>query len=812
MGIARVWNETCPVDGVLARLAAPRRHATRSTSMNKLNSDALSYHYGSRPGKIEISLTKPCRTQRDLSLAYTPGVAVPCLEIQRTPHDVFKYTARGNLVAVVTNGTAVLGLGNIGALAGKPVMEGKAVLFKRFADVDVFDLEVGSLNPDDVIKVCQLLEPTFGGINLEDIKAPECFYIEETLKRTMNIPVFHDDQHGTAIISGAALLNALELVGKPIDQVRVVFNGSGAAGIACAEHYVRLGVKRENIVMADTKGVIYEGRTEGMNPYKARFAQKTELRTLAQAVRGADVFAGLSVKGAFTPEMLLTMAPRPIVFAMANPDPEISYEEAKAARKDVIIATGRSDFPNQVNNVLGFPFIFRGALDVRATAINEEMKLAATRSLAALAKEDVPDSVCQAYGVERLRFGPEYIIPKPFDPRVLVWEAAAVARAAMESGVAREPVDLGEYRERLERLLGKAHEIMRMVIQKAKIQPRKVVFPDGEHEKILRAAHILVEEQIATPMLIGDASTIRMRAADLGVNLDKIIVVDPAVWPKREEYIDVLYQLRQRRGVTSSEARVLLKNQNIFGSIMVQLGDADALVGGVTQHFPDTIRPALQVIKPRPGLHRVSGLYVLVTRRGDMYFLADCTVNIEPSAEDLAEIALCAAQTARRFNVEPRVAMLSFSNFGSTAHPLATKVRRAVELVQKKDPTLMIDGEMMSETAVVPEIIEETYPFSKLRGGANVLIFPDLTSANTCYKLLARIGGAETIGPILMGMSKPVHVLQRGAEVEEIVNMAAIAVVDAQETEERMAIEDGRKNRTAEAEPETQELPSGIAG
>ena len=780
--------------------------------MNKLNSDALSYHYGSRPGKIEISPTKPCRTQRDLSLAYTPGVAVPCLEIQRTPHDVFKYTARGNLVAVVTNGTAVLGLGNIGALAGKPVMEGKAVLFKRFADVDVFDLEVGSLNPDDVIKVCQLLEPTFGGINLEDIKAPECFYIEETLKQTMNIPVFHDDQHGTAIISGAALLNALELVGKPIDQVRVVFNGSGAAGIACAEHYVCLGVKRENIVMADTKGVIYEGRTEGMNPYKARFAQKTELRTLAQAVRGADVFAGLSVKGAFTPEMLLTMAPRPIVFAMANPDPEISYEEAKAARKDVIIATGRSDFPNQVNNVLGFPFIFRGALDVRATAINEEMKLAATRSLAALAKEDVPDSVCQAYGVERLRFGPEYIIPKPFDPRVLVWEAAAVARAAMETGVAREPVDLGEYRERLERLLGKAHEIMRTVIQKAKTQPRKVVFPDGEHEKILRAAHILVEEQIATPMLIGDAPTIRMRAADLGVNLDEIIVVDPAVWPKREEYIDLLYQLRQRRGVTCSEARALVNNQNIFGSIMVQLGDADALVGGVTQHFPDTIRPALQVIKPRPGLHRVSGLYVLVTRRGDMYFLADCTVNIEPSAEDLAEIALCAAETARRFNVEPRVAMLSFSNFGSTAHPLATKVRRAVELVQKKDPTLMIDGEMMSDTAVVPEIIEETYPFSKLRGGANVLIFPDLTSANTCYKLLARIGGAETIGQILMGMSKPVHVLQRGAEVEEIVNMAAIAVVDAQETEQRMAIEDGRKTGTEEAEPETQELRRGIAG
>ncbi|HEY2121880.1 MAG TPA: NADP-dependent malic enzyme [Candidatus Acidoferrum sp.] len=761
--------------------------------MNKLKSDALSYHYGSRPGKIEISPTKPCRTQRDLSLAYTPGVAVPCLEIQRTPNDAFKYTARGNLVAVVTNGTAVLGLGNIGALAGKPVMEGKAVLFKRFADVDVFDLEVDSLNPDDVIKVCQLLEPTFGGINLEDIKAPECFYIEETLKKTMKIPVFHDDQHGTAIISGAALLNALEIVGKPIDKVRVVFNGSGAAGIACAEHYVCLGVKRENILMADTKGVIYEGRTEGMNPYKARFAQKTEFRTLAEAVRGADVFAGLSVKGAFTPEMLLTMAARPIVFAMANPDPEITYDEAKAVRKDVIIATGRSDFPNQVNNVLGFPFIFRGALDVRATAINEEMKLAATRALAALAKEDVPDSVCQAYGVERMRFGPEYIIPKPFDPRVLVWEAAAVARAAMETGVAREPVDLGEYRERLERLLGKAHEMMRLVILKARTRPRTVVFPEGENEKVLRAAHILVEEKIAKPMLIGTRATIRARAADLGVNLEQITVVDPAVWPKREEYIEALYQLRQRRGVTLSEARTLINNQNIFGSLMVQLGDADALVGGVTQHFPDTIRPALQVIKPRPGLHRVSGMYVLVTRRGDMYFLADCTVNIEPTAEDLAEIALCAAETARRFNVEPRVAMLSFSNFGSTAHPLTLKVKRAVELVQKADPTLMIDGEMMAETAVVPEIIEETYPFSKLRGGANVLIFPDLTSANTCYKLLSRIGGAETIGPILMGMSKPVHVLHRGAEVEEIVNMAAIAVVDAQETEQRVGLEAGLK-------------------
>ncbi len=748
-------------------------------------SEALAYHWGARSGKIEVTPTKPCRTQRDLSLAYTPGVAQPCLEIEKEPSDAFKYTAKGNLVAVVSNGTAVLGLGHIGALAGKPVMEGKGVLFKRFADVDVFDLEVDSTNPDDVIKVVQLLEPTFGGINLEDIKAPECFYIEETLKRTMKIPVFHDDQHGTAIISGAALLNALELVGKSIDKVRVVFNGSGAAGIACAEHYVRLGVKRENIIMADTKGVVYEGRTEGMNPYKQRFAQRTSMRTLAEAAKGADVLVGLSVKGAFTPEMLKSMASRPIVFAMANPDPEITYDEALAARKDVIMATGRSDYPNQVNNVLGFPFIFRGALDVHATAINEEMKLAATKALAALAKEDVPDSVCHAYGVNRIRFGAQYIIPKPFDPRVLVWEAAAVARAAIETGVARTPVDLGEYRERLERLLGKAHEVMRTIIHKAQAHPRRVVFPEGESDKILRAAHILVEENIAQPILLGDEQVIAAKAKDLSVELDRISVVNPLSWSKRDAYINALYELRKRRGVTLSEAQELIHNRNLFGAVMVQCGDADALVGGVDQHFPDTIRPALQVIKPRAELHRVAGLYVLVTRRGDIYFLADCTVNIEPNAEDLAEIAICAAQTAKRFNVTPRVAMLSFSNFGSTRHPLSAKVQKAVGLVHKADPTLMIDGEMMADTAVVPEIIEETYPFSSLRGGANVLVFPDLTSANTCYKLLARIGGVETIGPILMGMSKPVHVLQRGAEVEEIVNMASIAVVDAQETDAR---------------------------
>lgn len=754
----------------------------RETDMLISQKEAREYHAGNRPGKTSVVPTKPCRTQRDLSLAYTPGVAVPCLDIKDDPGSAFRYTGKGNLVAVVSNGTAVLGLGNIGALAGKPVMEGKAVLFKRFADIDVFDLEVGSENPEEVIKFCQLLEPTVGGINLEDIKAPECFYIEETLRKTMSIPVMHDDQHGTAIITGAALLNALEIVGKPIDKVRVVFNGAGASAIASAEHYVRLGVKRENIVMVDTKGVVYAGRAEGMNPYKARFALNTNLRTLKQALAGADVFVGLSVKGAMTQEMLRGMGPRPVVFAMANPDPEITYEDALATRKDVIMCTGRTDYPNQVNNVLGFPFIFRGALDVRATAINEEMKLAATRALAALAKEDVPDSVCHAYGVGRIHFGPDYIIPKPFDPRVLVWEAIAVARAAMESGVARQTVDLDEYRERLERLLGKAHEVMRTVIRKAQEQPRRVVFPEGDNEKVLRAAHILADEKIAQPILLGNSATIRATTEKLGLSLAGMELLDPADSHLRELYIEKLYLLRQRKGVTLTEAREQTLNRNTFGSIMVHLGDADALVSGVTQHFPDTIRPALQVIKPRPGLHKVSGLYLMITQHGDLYFLADCSVNIDPTSEDLVEIALCAAQTARRFGVEPRVALLSFSNFGSVEHPQTQKVRRAVELIRQTDPTLVVDGEMMADTAVVPEIIAETYPFSELRGGANVLVFPDLISANASYKLLSRIGGAETIGPILMGMSKPVHVLPRGAGVEEIVNISAIAVVDAQET------------------------------
>ena len=743
---------------------------------------ALDYHSSGRPGKIEITPTKPCRTQRDLSLAYTPGVADPCLEIQKNPRDAFKYTGRGNLVAVVSNGTAVLGLGDIGALAGKPVMEGKAVLFKRFADVDVFDIEVNSHDPDEIIKLCQLLEPTFGGINLEDIKAPECFYIEETLKKTMHIPVFHDDQHGTAIISGAALLNALEVVGKRIDEVRLVINGAGAAGIACGEHYVRLGVKRENITLCDTKGVVYKGRPAGMNPYKERFAQTTELRTLAEAMKGADVFAGLSVKGAVTTDMVRSMGQRPILFAMANPDPEISYEEAMGCRNDLIMAMGRSDYPNQVNNVLGFPFIFRGALDVHATAINEEMQLAATHALADLAKEDVPDSVCRAYGVERLHFGKDYLIPKPFDPRVLIWEASAVAEAAIKSGVAQEPIDVEAYREQLEWRLGKAHAISRMMIHKAQRRPKQVVFPEGENERILRACHNLIEEKIARPILLGNGESIRAKEKELDLDLREAEVVDPAKSPLREAYIQELFLLRQRRGVTLSEARVLIHDPNIFGSMMVRMGAADALVAGVTHHYPDTIRPALQIVRMREGLHKVSGCYPLVTRSGDLYFVADTSVNIDPTAEDLVEIALCTADVARRFDVVPRVALLSFSTFGSTSHPQCEKVRKAVELLHKADPTLMVDGEMQADVAVTPSILEQTYPFSTLKGGANVLIFPDLASANIAYKLLLKIGGAETLGAVLMGMSKPVHLVARGAEVEEIVNVAAIAVVDAQET------------------------------
>ena len=741
--------------------------------------DALDYHRRGRKGKIEIVATKPCRTQWDLSMAYTPGVAEPCLEIVKVPELAFEYTTRGNLVAVVTNGTAVLGLGNIGALAGKPVMEGKSVLFKRFADVDAFDLEVNSKSPEEVIKLCQLLEPTFGGINLEDIKAPECFYIEETLRKTMSIPVMHDDQHGTAIITGAALLNALELVGKDIEKVRVVFNGAGASGIATAEHYIRLGVSRKNVILCDTNGVVYEGRREGINPYKARLAAKTQARSLTDALKEADVFVGLSVANCVTPDMVRSMSERPIIIAMANPVPEIGYQEAKAARPDAIMATGRSDYPNQVNNVLGFPFIFRGALDVRARTINNEMEIAASRALAGLAKEDVPDSVLRAYGVPHLHFGSEYIIPTPFDPRVLIWEATAVAEAAMRSGVARLQLDLGEYREQLSRRLGRTYEVMQSVRRRAQAAPRRIVFSEGEDDRIIRACYQLVAEKIAQPILIGRKSIIQSKLAELGFHHLDAQIVEPEHSPRLEAYVEQFFQLRQRRGVTRTEAREQMLNANYFGPMMVHLGDADGFLAGVSQNYPETIRPALQIIRLRENVQRVSGVYVIVTKQ-QVFFFSDTTVNIEPTAEDLAEIALLAAEVARDFNFEPRVAMLSFSNFGSTKHPLAEKIRRATDLVKNKHPEIMVDGEMMADTAVVPEIIQEEYPFSTLRGGANVLIFPDLGAANIAYKLMLRIGGAEALGPILVGLSKPVHVLQRGATVEEIVNIAAIAVAHAQ--------------------------------
>ena len=744
--------------------------------------DALDYHSQGRRGKIEVVATKPCATQRDLSLAYTPGVADPCNEIVKDKENAYLYTAKGNLVAVVSNGTAVLGLGNIGALAGKPVMEGKGVLFKRFADIDVFDIEVNSENPDDVIKVVKLLEPTFGGINLEDIKAPDCFYIEETLKKEMGIPVFHDDQHGTAIISGAALLNALEIVGKDISKVKVVYNGAGAAGIACAGLYLNLGVRRENIMMCDTKGVIYKGRKEGMNPYKEKFAVDTKLRTLAEAMKGADVFVGVSVKDAVSKEMVKSMNDKPIVFAMANPDPEITYNDAKSVRDDLIMATGRSDFPNQVNNVLGFPFIFRGALDVRATAINMEMKIAACHALADLAKEDVPESVSRAYGNETFHFGTNYIIPKPFDPRVLLWEATAVAKAAIDSGVAKTKIDIEEYRERLEARLGKSREVMRTIINKAKGKPKRIVFTEGEHEKILRASQILIDEKIAHPILLGREEEIKKKAEHLNLDLGKIEIINPVRSAKFDSYAAELHNLRKRNGITLVEARGMLHNPNIYGSVMVHMNDADGLVSGLTLHYPDTIRPALQIIKKRDDLNKVSGLYMMIIKE-KVFFFADATVNISPSAEDLAEIAICSADLARRVNIEPRVAMLSFSNFGSTKHLFSEKVKQATEIVKKKRPDIIIDGEMQADTAVVPEIIKSTYPFCEIKDGANVLIFPDLQSGNIAYKLMQRLGGAEAIGPILMGMKKSVHVLQREAEINDIVNMASIAVVDAQGNE-----------------------------
>ena len=743
--------------------------------------DALNYHSQGRKGKIEVVSSKPCITQRDLGMAYTPGVAEPCRDIEKDPNKAFEYTARGNLVAVVSNGTAVLGLGNIGALAGKPVMEGKGVLFKRFADIDVFDIELDTEDADEIVKTVKLLEPTFGGINLEDIKAPECFYIEEKLKELMNIPVFHDDQHGTAIISAAALLNALEIQNKKIKDVKVVFCGAGAAGIACADLYIKVGVKKENLYLVDSKGLIYKGREEGMNPYKDRFANGTEPADLAEVMNGADVFAGVSVANMVTKAMVKTMADQPLIMAMANPDPEITYDDALSVRDDLIMATGRSDYPNQVNNVLGFPFIFRGALDVRATAINDEMKIAAVKSLADLAKEDVPDSVIKAYDDQPIKFGKEYIIPKPFDSRVLIWEASAVAKAAVETGVAREPItDFDAYREHLESLLGKSREIMRVVINKAKESPKRIVFPEGWEPKILRACQIIVDEKIAEPVVLGGESYIQEIAKEYNVDLAGITQIDPATSKNLEKYAKDFYKIRARKGMTNSEALMQLKgNWRSFGAMMVNMGDADGLIAGVNYHYPDTIRPALQVIPFEKGSNVVAGLYMMVFKN-DVIFFADTTVNIDPTTEELAEIAILAADKARNFDIEPRIAMLSFSNFGSVRHPLSQKVSLATEIVKKKRPDLEIDGEMQADTAVVPEILNGTYDFSDLKGKANVLIFPNLEAGNIAYKLMSRLGGAEAIGPILMGMSKSIHVLQRNCEVNDIVNMTAIAVLDAQ--------------------------------
>ncbi len=743
--------------------------------------EALAYHTGKRHGKIAVVPTKPCATQRDLSLAYTPGVAEPCLEIHRDPALAYEYTNKGNLVAVISNGTAVLGLGNIGALAGKPVMEGKGVLFKRFADIDVFDIEVASEDPAEVIRFCQLIEPTLGGINLEDIKAPECFEIEETLKKTLSIPVFHDDQHGTAIISGAALLNAVEVVGKRLDEVKVVFCGAGASGIACAKFYLTLGVRPENLIMVDTKGVIYKGRTDGMNPYKEFFARDTDARTLADAVRGADVFTGVSVKGMLTAEMVKTMAENPIIFAMANPDPEITPEEVFAVRPDAVMATGRSDYPNQVNNVLGFPFIFRGALDVAATTINEEMKLAAAHALAALAKEDVPDSVIRAYGGKPLKFGRDYLIPKPFDYRVLLWEAPAVAAAAIKTGVAMKPfASREEYVRELENRLSRTRQVMHIVIDRAKASPKRVVFAEGAHPKIVRAAKILVEEKICLPVLLGNEDEINRLLDEHELPRHKVEVIDPRTSPKRESYVQRFHELRWRRGVGPEDAAKAMDDPVYFGNMMVYLGDADGLISGLTMHYPETIRPALQVHHTYPGLTKAAGIYLLLFE-DRMIFIADTTVNLDPTAEDLAEIAYLASTVARNyFDVEPRVAMLSYSNFGSNDDDRTRKVRRAVEIARQRWPELIVEGEMQADTAVEPSIAAETYPFSAIQGDANILVCPDLDSANIAYKLLWRLGKVEAIGPILAGVHAPVHVLQRGVEVNDIVNMAAICVLKAQ--------------------------------
>jgi len=754
-------------------------------SKDSRKQQALEYHAKGRPGKIEVIPTKEAKTQRDLSLAYSPGVAEPCLEIAANPEDVYKYTAKGNLVGVISNGTAVLGLGNIGPEAGKPVMEGKGVLFKIFADIDVFDIEINETDPEKFVQIVQALEPTFGGINLEDIKSPECFYIEQELKKRCKIPIMHDDQHGTAIISAAGLLNALEIQKKKIDKVRFVVNGAGAAAMACIRLYESLGAKHSNFMVFDRKGILYKGRPD-IEELKEKFCVDAKYKDydLAKAFKDADVFIGLSAGNTVTPEMVKAMARNPIVFAMANPDPEIGYEEAVETRKDLIMATGRSDYPNQVNNVLGFPYIFRGALDVRATQINEEMKLAAVKALAELTKAPVPDIVNLAYNEKTITFGPTYIIPKPLDPRLLSTVAPAVAKAAMESGVAKYPiVDWDKYVQDLNSRLGLDNQLSRVISTKARKDPKRIVFADAENIKILKVAQLAMEEGIAYPILLGKEEKILKIAEENGIDLEGMPIINPKDDKNeelRKKFGDIFFNKRHRKGVNRYEAAKVMKDRNYFGCMLLEHGEADCMISGLSRNYPDTIRPAIHVIGTEPGVKKIAGMYIMFTKRGPL-FLADTTVNFNPTAEELAEITLLVAKEVKQFNIKPRIAMLSYSNFGSSNSPEANLVRHARELVKAKDPSLICDGEVQGILAFNKEILKENYPFTELLNGeVNTLIFPNLAAGNIAYNLLQEVGGTDSIGPILLGLNKPVHVLQLGSSIRSIFNMVLIAVVDAQ--------------------------------
>jgi malate dehydrogenase (oxaloacetate-decarboxylating)(NADP+) len=756
--------------------------------MNKTNRklDALEYHSKGRPGKIQVVPTKPTNTQRDLSLAYSPGVAEPCLSIAQNKDDVYKYTAKGNLVAVISNGTAVLGLGNIGPEASKPVMEGKGLLFKIYADIDVFDLEVDCTDVDQFVKIVKALEPTFGGINLEDISAPTCFEIERRLKAEMNIPVMHDDQHGTAIISSAALLNACELQGKKIDKIKMVVNGAGAAAVSCSMLYLSLGVKKENLVMFDINGVIHPGRTD-LDDMRMQFATtRTDVQTLADAMKGADVFIGLSAGNVITPDMLKLMAKNPIVFAMANPNPEIAYDIAVAARKDIIMATGRSDYPNQVNNVLGFPYIFRGAMDVRATTINEAMKIAAVYAIAGIAKKAVPEEVNLAYNARNLHFDKDYIIPKPMDSRLITEVSSAVAKAAMESGVARKQItDWDAYAEELKSRLGVDNKILRNLTNKAKSGVKRVVFAEADNYKILKSAQIVIDEGIAIPILLGNVERIKQIMLESDLQLGDVEIIDPRqdTGERACEYAEYLFKKRQRRGVTLYEAKKLMRDRNYYGACMVQFGHADALISGLTKNYVSTVKPALQIIGTEPGVPKVAGMYMMITKKGPVFF-GDTTVNVNPSAHDLVDITVLIERSVKKFNIKPRVALLSYSNFGSNEGEVPEKTREAVRILHDNYPEMIVDGEMQANFAINPTLLADNYGFSTLNGEpANTLIFPNLESGNIAYKLLQELGGAEAVGPILLGMKKSVHVLQLGSSVREIVNMVTIAVVDAQEKE-----------------------------